>query len=80
MERAGEAARRIVRRFGGNLLLIGHGASVRGMVTGLVDEADDFETPLCSLTKVVGQEGSWRLLTCADVSHLGETEETVRYQ
>lgn len=75
--RAGEAARRLTGAYPGTVLLVGHGASVTGAVRGLVEPEEAFDTPLCSLFKLVRAEGEegWRMDLCGDVSHLGHSED-----
>lgn len=72
MDRAGEAARRLVAEVDGTLLLVGHGLSVGGVVHGLVGSADAVEAPLCGLTLLVRDGDDWRLVFSGDTSHLND--------
>lgn len=59
------------RHTGETMLLIGHGITVQGVLHGLVGkEVPDPGCPLASLTKVVGEDGSWRIALRNDTSHL----------
>lgn len=61
----------IDRHAGETLLLIGHGITVQGVLHGLVgEEVPDPGCPLASLTKMVGEDGSWRIALRNDTSHL----------
>jgi len=79
LRRAGRLARRLVDEFEGDLLLVGHGASVLGAAAELlgvrVGPAGGLlpsELPTASLTKLVRQGGaSWHLALRADTCHLG---------
>ena len=78
LRRAGRLARRLVADFDGDLLLVGHGASVLGAAAGLLGAeigsaggSLPSELPAASLTKLVQQrDASWRLALRADTSHL----------
>lgn len=54
----------------GNLLLVGHGASCKALVFALLRETFRLHMPLCSLTELVKQNGSWRLRMNGDTSFL----------
>lgn len=71
--RAGRAARVLADTYEGPLLIVGHGASVVGAARGLVD-AGNFDTALCSLTKIEQRDGAWEMTLCADVAHLEESK------
>lgn len=78
MARAGETARHLAAEFSGNLLFIGHGASVLGATRGLLQHKIDFAVPLCSLVKLVQQDQGWVPELIADISHLSQSETKVR--
>ena len=75
--RMGKTARLITEKYGGILLFVGHGATVSGIVQALTGSPLD-AAPLCSLTKLVKEKGTWRVAFSNDVSHLDEVEEEVR--
>ena len=64
-----------------HILLVGHGASVKGAAMGLVgDIADNGEkVRLCSLIKAVRQERGWLLEISGETSYLTHVEEVVRF-
>ncbi|AKG22383.1 histidine phosphatase family protein [Calothrix sp. 336/3] len=79
--RAGQTARCLSTEFSPeNILLVAHGASVKGAAIGLAGStADSVEkVRLCSLYKVVRQHPEWLLELKGDTSHLTEVEEFVR--
>jgi broad specificity phosphatase PhoE len=79
LQRAGLLARHLVSEFSGDLLLVGHGASVLGAAAALLGTRIGpaggplpSELPTASLTKLVQQpDTTWRLVLRADTSHLG---------
>ena len=77
VSRMGEAAELIVEKYEGTLLFVGHGATIGGVVQALTGNREG-SAPLCSLTKLVKENGAWRLAFSNDVSHLDEVEEEVR--
>lgn len=53
------------------LLLVGHGMTVLGVLHGLIgSDVPDPGCPLASLTRVVQQDGEWKIRTRNDTSHL----------
>ena len=81
-QRSGETSRSLATEyFPQNILLIAHGASVKGAAMGLVgDIADNGEkVRLCSLFKIVRQNPGWLLEISGDTSHLTHVEEIVRF-
>lgn len=78
LRRAGRLACRLVEEFAGDLLLVGHGASVLGAAAGLLGEAIGAERgslpselPYACLTQLVRDDRAWRVALRADTSHLG---------
>ncbi len=78
LQRTAKTVKHLVEEFSQDILLVGHGGSVFGMTKGLVPEVETFKVPLCSLTKVVRQQGNWQTDLIADTSHLSQTEKTIR--
>ena len=75
LERSAATCRRLTEEFDGNLLLVGHCASVLGSLAGLIGrpavEGVIADPPYCSLSKVIRPAGgNWRLIYTGDVSHL----------
>lgn len=81
LERSGETAKLLTRSFPEDILLVGHGASVLGATMGLVGE--DVKTKvnaaLCCLVKIVLKDNAWVMELYGDTSHLGSSEEVIRF-
>ncbi|MDJ0774425.1 MAG: histidine phosphatase family protein, partial [Mastigocoleus sp. MO_167.B18] len=81
-QRSGQTARCLVQECSpDNILMVAHGASVLGAAMGLVGDIAiaEVKASLCSLVKVVRQEGQWLLELKGDTSHLNNVEEVVRF-
>jgi broad specificity phosphatase PhoE len=79
LSRSGRVARRLASEFAGDLLFVGHGASVLGAATGLLEEAGSSEAtealpepPYACLIKLVDQGDGWQLELRGDTAHLLE--------
>jgi broad specificity phosphatase PhoE len=70
MERMASIAGQLVTEFSGNLLLVGHGATVGGITAGLMGENLIWQAPLACLTKIVYLKNQWKIELKADISHL----------
>jgi broad specificity phosphatase PhoE len=70
MQRMASIAGQLVADFSGNLLLVGHGATVGGITAGLMGENLIRQAPLACLTKIVYLEKQWKIELKADISHL----------
>ncbi|MCT7956213.1 histidine phosphatase family protein [Laspinema palackyanum] len=81
LERAGETARQLAEEFSGEILLVGHGASVIGATMGLAVDAAETELSagLCCLYKLVRQGEKWDMELKGDRSHLREIEAEIRF-
>lgn len=80
-ERIGAAARCLVDRYDGDLLLVGHGATVQGVLLGLVsDDVPDDGCPLASVTKLVRTNGQWTIAMRNDTAHLESADAAGRFQ
>jgi broad specificity phosphatase PhoE len=79
LERAGRTARIIAQEFGGNLLMVGHGASVLGATRGLVGNEVEVHAAYCCLVKLVRTENEWVMELKGDVSHLAASEQVLRF-
>lgn len=79
--RAGETAKRLVAEFTGDILLVGHGASVIGTAMGLLGGTTEPEinATLCCLVKIVHQGEEWVMELNGDTSHLSETQKVIRF-
>ncbi|CCQ59062.1 MAG: histidine phosphatase family protein [Crocosphaera sp.] len=79
MKRMAEVAEKVVRDYSQEILLVGHGASVIGLTEGLTKETPTFKASLCCLVKLVKINDKWEIELGGDTSHLGETENQVRF-
>ena len=70
MDRMASIASQLVTEFSGNLLLVGHGATVGGITAGLLGENLIQQAPLACLTKIVYSKKQWKIELKADISHL----------
>ena len=70
MQRMASIAGQLVTEFSGNLLLVGHGATVSGVTAGLMGENLIWQAPLACLTKIVYVKNRWKIELKADISHL----------
>jgi len=77
-QRTAATIKQLVSEYSQDILIVGHGASVHGVTYGLVPDTEYFKVALCSLTKVVRDDGKWNLEFYADTSHLSQTESEVR--
>ena len=91
LSRSGETAKAIADRFAADrepgescdVLFVGHGATVHGMMWGLLDSRPLVQAPLCCLTRIdrdieLGNKTSARLILNCDTSHLSEPGQTFR--
>lgn len=79
MIRTAETARILTADYSGNLLFVGHGASVLGTTRGLLNANVDINAALCCLVKLVSTENTWHLELNGDTSHLSHRESTIRF-
>lgn len=80
--RIGRAARCLVDRHtsaDGGLLIVGHGATVTGVLLGLVEGAEETGCPLCSVTKLVHDDDRWSIAVRNDTTHLDRPEAADRF-
>lgn len=71
MQRMAQIAQLLMDEFSGNLLLVGHGATVAGVTAGLIGENLILQAPLGCLNQLIRTENQWKVLLKADISHLG---------
>lgn len=69
-ERVGQTVRLITEKTSGDILLVGHGASVQASAQALVGEDKDINSALCCLMKIVREDQGWVLELNGDLSHL----------
>ena len=77
--RSGDTARHLVAQTSGDVLFVGHGATVAGMTQGLLAEPIEIQAACCSLVQLSQTDGGWRLDLKGDTSHLRESETQVRF-
>lgn len=78
-QRTATTAQKLASEFEGELLFVGHGASVLGTAAGLLGKSLDIRASFCCLTKLVQNQGSWEVELAGDTSHLSTVENTVRF-
>lgn len=82
LNRTAKTAQNLVTAFpNDDLLFVGHGPSVLGTAMGLVPTLteQDIKVSLCCLVKLVRQNNDWFVELYGDVSHLDQTETTLRF-
>lgn len=79
MERAGRTARELADAYERPILIVGHGVSVAGAASGLVEGVSIQSCALCSLFKIVRERQSWTMEVTGDVSHLDEAKAADRF-
>lgn len=78
-QRTAQTARTLASEFEGQLLFVGHGASVLGTAEGLLGEPLNIRASFCCLTKLLQNKGTWEVEIAGDTSHLSKPENTVRF-
>lgn len=68
--RAAHTARKLADTYSGDLLIVGHGASVSGIANALAVEPGEFECALCSLFKLIRHDDRWNMELSGNVEHL----------
>ncbi len=79
MARTAATAQKLVSEFTGELLFVGHGASVLGTAEGLLGKPLNIRASFCCLTKLVQNNGHWDVELAGDTSHLSNPEKTIRF-
>ena len=74
LARAGETACTLADTHRSDILIIGHGHSVCGMIWGLIGNDCSIKSGLCALVKIVRQNGSAKMALAGDSSHLSSGE------
>jgi broad specificity phosphatase PhoE len=78
--RAARTAREIAARYEGPLLLVGHAASIIGIVVTLTGEERDIPCPDASLFRIEHRSGRWRSIISGDTAHLAEVTSAGRFR
>ncbi len=77
--RSGDTARHLVAQTSGDILFVGHGATVAGMTQALLSQPVEIQAACCSLVQFTETDGGWRLDLKGDTSHLSQSETQVRF-
>jgi broad specificity phosphatase PhoE len=78
-DRAAKTAQLLTSEFAGQILMIGHGASVLGATWGLVGGQPEINPALCCLVKLVRDRQAWVMELNGDTSHLSQSESSIRF-
>ncbi|ERG95834.1 histidine phosphatase family protein [Haloquadratum walsbyi] len=84
MDRIGETTRQLVESTSGALVLVGHGATIGGVVDGLIGTTEDVDAPLCGISRLdcnqsdtvsstetkINGNNNWQLKYSGDTAHL----------
>ncbi len=70
VKRAGQTMYRLRSDYPGELLVVGHGATVMGVACALDAKAPQLTCPLCSLTRLVRKKGGWHVDVADDATFL----------
>ncbi len=70
LERVARTVRALLADFDGNLLLVGHGASVEAAAWALAGEGWRVGSSLCAMVKLVSAGGGWRVVLNGDTAYL----------
>lgn len=76
--RSGSTARELAEDLSGDLLFVGHGATVMGMTREFVGGNPQLHPACCCLVKLAAEGDGWTLELSGDTSHLSESETTIR--
>ncbi|WAS05357.1 histidine phosphatase family protein [Gloeomargaritales cyanobacterium VI4D9] len=68
--RASQVAAQLVQEFPGNLLMVGHGASVWGATWGIVPDHPEIQCDLGAIIEIRQTPTGWELLRAGDTSYL----------
>ncbi|MBW4679059.1 MAG: histidine phosphatase family protein [Microcoleus vaginatus WJT46-NPBG5] len=81
LERSAQTARHLAAEFPGDILLVGHGASVLGATMGLAGRSanPELKVALCCLFKLVRHAHDWVIELNGDTSHLSQSETIIRF-
>ncbi len=68
--RASQVAAQLVQEFPGNLLMVGHGASVWGATWGILPDHPEIQCDLGAIIEIRQTPTGWKLLRAGDTSYL----------
>ena len=76
--RMARTVQKLLFNYDKNILIVGHGISVSGVIKGLNPEIPHFKVTLCCLTKMVWQSDRWEAEFYGDTSHLSQAQGEFR--
>ncbi|ABW25773.1 histidine phosphatase family protein [Acaryochloris marina] len=77
LARAGKALQQLLDTFSGPLLIVTHELIGKGAVWGLVNQRPPVRFPTCSLTKLVHEQGEWKMAFTGKTSHLSQPRHPI---
>ncbi len=75
--RAGQTIQQLVQTFAGPLLIVTHELIGKGSVWGLVNQRPPVRFPTCGLTKLVHEQGQWKMAFTGETSHLSQPRHPI---
>lgn len=75
--RAGQTIQQLVQSFPGPLLIVTHELIGKGIVWGLVDPHPSVRFPTCGLTKLVHDQGQWKMVFTGETTHLSQPRHPI---
>lgn len=75
--RAGRTIQQLVNTFSGPLLIVTHELIGKGTVWGLVEHHPPVRFPTCGLTKLVHEQGEWKMAFTGETSHLSQPRHPI---
>ena len=77
-QRTAKTIQKLVFDFSENILIVGHGISVSGVIKGLAPQSPQFKVALCCLNKIVWHRDRWKLEFYNNVDHLTQKQTEFR--
>lgn len=77
LDRAAQVIQQLVKTFSGPLLIVTHELIGKGTVWGLVDQRLPVRFPTCGLTKLVHEQGEWKMAFTGETSHLSQPRHPI---
>ncbi|KAI9130685.1 histidine phosphatase family protein [Acaryochloris sp. CCMEE 5410] len=77
LARAGEALQQLVGTFSGPLLIVTHELIGKGAAWGLINQRPPVRFPTCGLTKLVREQGEWKMAFTGETSHLSQPRHPI---
>lgn len=77
-QRLVKTIQKLLFNYSENILIVGHGITVSGVIKGLDPKTSHFKVTLCCLTKVVWHRDRWNVEFYGDTSHLSQEQGEFR--